>query len=79
MTVVIAVTVAIGILIDTLVLAAGVTLSVNLGAVHAPAIQILEWTGAILLIALIVWRFKAGALKSGYQDLLANLRTFAPP
>ena len=77
--VVIAVTVAIGILVDTLVLAAGATLSVNLGAVHAPAIQILEWTGAFLLVALIVWRFRAGALKSGYQDLLANLRTFSPP
>ncbi len=76
---VIAVTVVIGILIDTLLIAAGVTLSVNLGAVQAPAIEFIEWAGAFLLIALIVWRFKAGALRSGYQDLLANLRTFAPP
>ena len=78
-TVVIVVTVAIGILVDTLVLAAGATLTVNLGAVQAPAIEALEWIGAFLLIALIVWRFKAGALKSGYQDLLSNLRTFSPP
>ncbi len=78
-TVVIVVTVAIGILVDTLVLAAGATLSVNLGAVQAPAIEILEWTGAFLLIALIIWRFQAGALKSGYQDLVSNLRTFSPP
>ena len=78
-TVVIVVTVAIGILVDTLVLAAGATLSVNLGAIQAPAIEALEWIGAFLLIALIVWRFKAGALKSGYQDLLSNLRTFSPP
>ena len=46
---------------------------------QAPAIEALEWIGAFILIALIVWRFKAGALKSGYQDLLSNLRTFAPP
>ena len=78
-TVVIAVTLAIGILIDTLLLTAGVTLSVNLGAAQAPAIYLIEWIGAVLLIALIVWRFKAGALKSGYQDLLSNLRTFSPP
>ena len=78
-TVVIVVTVAIGIVVDTLVLAAGATLTVNLGAVQAPAIEALEWIGAFILIALIVWRFKAGALKSGYQDLLSNLRTFAPP
>ena len=52
-----------------LLLTAGVTLSVNLGAAQAPAIYFIEWIGALLLIALIVWRFKAGALKSGYQDL----------
>jgi len=78
-TVVIVVTLAIGILVDALLLTAGVTLSVNLGAAQAPAIYFIEWVGAFLLIALIVWRFKAGALKSGYQDLLSNLRTFSPP
>ena len=77
-TAVIAVTVVIGILIDTLLIAAGVTVPVNLGAVQAPAIEFVEWAGAFLLIALIVWRFRAGALKSGYQDLLANLRAFSP-
>ncbi len=74
--VVIAATMALGILIDAVLIAAGWTLSANLEASHAPAIQFLQWGGALALIALIVWRFRAGALKSGYHDLIANLRLF---
>ena len=71
---VIAVTVALGIAIDILLLAAGLTISVNLGASDSAAIQFLQWGSAFALIALIVWRFRAGALKGGYQDLMLNLR-----
>ena len=71
---VIAVTVVLGIAIDTLLLAAGLAISVNLDASHAPAIQLLQWGSALLLIALIVWRFRAGALRRGYEDMLLNLR-----
>ena len=71
---VIAVTVVLGIAIDALLLAAGLTISVNLDASHAPAIQLLQWGSAFLLIALIVWRFRAGALRSGYEDMLLNIR-----
>ena len=76
---VIAVTVVLGILIDILLIAGGITLAVNLDAAHSPALLVLEWTGAIILLALIVWRFRAGALKSGYQDLLSNLRPLSRP
>ena len=71
---VIAVTVILGIAIDALLLAAGLAISVNLDASHAPAVQLLQWGSALLLIALIVWRFRAGALRRGYEDMLLNLR-----
>ena len=71
---VIAVTVVLGIAIDALLLAAGLAISVNLDASHTPAIQFLQWGSAFLLIALIVWRFRAGALRRGYEDMLFNLR-----
>ena len=71
---VIAVTVVLGIAIDALLLAAGLAISVNLDASHAPAVQFLQWGSALLLIALIVWRFRAGALRRGYEDMLFNFR-----
>ena len=71
---VIAVTVVLCIAIDALLLAAGLAISVNLDASHAPAVQLLQWGSALLLIALIVWRFRAGALRRGYEDMLFNLR-----
>ena len=71
---VIAVTTVLGILIDLLLLALGLTLPVNLGASASPAIELVEYIGAFILLALIVWRFRRGALKSGYDELLSNLR-----
>ena len=71
---VIAVTVVLGIAIDALLLAAGLTISVNLDASHSSAIQLLQWGSAVVLIALIVWRFRAGALRRGYEDMLLNMR-----
>ncbi len=71
---VIAVTLVLGIAIDALLLAAGLTISADLNASHAPAIQFLQWGSAFALIALIVWRFRAGALRSGYEDMLLNIR-----
>lgn len=75
--VVIAVTTALGILIDMVVIAAGLTMPVNLSGSQAPAIQLLQWAGALVLIALIVWRFRAGALRSGWEELLSNIRPVA--
>ena len=71
---VIAVTTILGILIDIVVIAAGLSLPVNLSAAQAPAIQLLQWAGTLGLIALIVWRFRAGALRSGYEELVSNFR-----
>ncbi len=71
---VLAVTVVLGIAIDVLLLAAGLAIPVNLDASPAPAVQFLQWGSALLLIALIIWRFRAGALRSGYEDMLLNIR-----
>ena len=76
---VIAVTAALGILIDILLLASGVSISVNLAASDSPTLQFLQWGGAFVLIALIVWRFRAGAMRSGWEDLLLNLRPLSRP
>ena len=77
--VVIGVTVLAGIAIDALLLLAGWSLTVNLDASDSAAIAVLQWGGAFGLIALIAWRFRAGAFTSGYQDLLANLAPMAAP
>ena len=68
--VVVAVTVIAGILIDGLLLFAGWSLTVNLDASESTAIALVQWTGALGLIALMAWRFPAGAFRSGYRDLL---------
>ena len=70
---VITVTAVLGIAIDTVVIALGLTLPVNLSASESPAILFVEWAGAITLFVLIVWRFREGALKSGYQELVSNI------
>lgn len=60
---VIVVTVALGILIDALALAAGWSLVVNLEASTSTAIAGAQIAAAAALIALIIWRFRAGAFK----------------
>ena len=72
--VVIVVTAILGILLDALLLATGFSLTVNLQASGSPTLQFLQWAGALLLLALIIWRFRAGALRSGWEDLLLNFR-----
>ena len=70
---VVSVTAVLGILIDAAMMAAGLTLPLNLSASHDPAVQLVQWAAALALIALIVWRFSEGALKSGWDDLVANI------
>ena len=72
--VVIVVTAILGIIIDALLLYSGITIPVHLNASDSPTIQALQWGGTILLVALIIWRFRAGAFRTGHQDLLSNLR-----
>ena len=72
--VVIVVTAILGILLDALLLATGFSVTVNLQASGSPTLQFLQLAGALLLLALIIWRFRAGALRSGWEDLLLNFR-----
>ncbi len=76
---VIAVTVVLGILVDSLLLLSGISIAVNLGASESPAILALQYGGALGLLALIIWRFRAGALKSGYQELVSNVGPLTRP
>ena len=76
---VVAVTVALGIAVDLIMIAFGLSLAVNLDASDSPALAMLQWAGALSLFALMLWRFRAGALKSGYEDLLLNLRPLSGP
>ena len=71
---VVAVTVVLGILIDALLLATGFVIPVYLGPSESPTIQVLQWVSGLILVALIVWRFLAGALRSGWEDLVLNVR-----
>lgn len=71
---VVAVTVALGIVIDALLLVTGFTIPVYLGPSESPTIQVLQWGSGLILVALIIWRFRAGALRSGWEDLVLNIR-----
>lgn len=76
---VIAVTAVIGIAIDVMLLAAGFTISVNLLPSESPTLQIIQWGGALGLIALIIWRYRAGAMRAGYEDMMLNIRPLSRP
>ena len=76
---VIAVTVVLGIAVDLAMIAFGLSLAVNLEASDSPALLTLQWAGALGLFALMFWRFRAGAFKTGYQDLFSNLRPVTGP
>ena len=76
---VIAVTAVLGIALDFMLLSVGLTISVNLLPSESPTLQFLQWGGAIGLLALIVWRYRAGAMRRGYEDLMLNIRPLSRP
>ena len=71
---VVAVTVTLGVLIDVALALGGWSLAVNLAPAQSTTIALAQWFGAFGLLALIAWRFHAGALASGVKDMVANLR-----
>ena len=76
---VIVVTVVIGILLDVVLLASGFEIVVNLAKSESTAIAFTQIVCAAILFGLIVWRFRAGALKSGWDDLWLNVRPVFEP
>ena len=73
--VVIVVTVIVAVAVDVLMVVAGLTLPLTLGASTSPNILFMQYASAFVFIALVVWRFRAGhALRSGWSDLLRNIR-----
>ncbi len=76
---VIFVTLVLGVAIDLIMIAFGLSLAVNLEASDSPVLSTLQLLGALGLFALMAWRFRAGAFRTGYQDLFSNLRpAFSP-
>ncbi len=74
---IVAVSIAGGILFDYLAFALGFRVVPTWGATGSGLISFLEWAGALLLLALIIWRFWRGAASAGFFDMLTNLRTLA--
>ena len=71
---VIVVTVVIGVMVDMILLASGIGLTVNLVPAESETLQAIQVVSALALVLLIAWRFKAGALVSGYREFVENLR-----
>ena len=78
-TVVIVVTVLVAILVDVLLAAAALTLPLNLSASTSPNILFFQYVSTFAFIALVVWRFRAGALRTGWSDLTKNVRNMSEP
>ena len=68
------VTVVLGIAIDVFLLYAGLGITVNLLPTDSHSIQIIQIVSAVVLIALMGWRFRAGAFRQGYKDFVQHIR-----
>ncbi len=64
-----------GILLDLMLIYFGWEIALNFDSGESGFLGVLEWGGAILLLALIAWRFWKGAAASGYHDLVGNIRS----
>ncbi len=60
--------------VGELPIATGTSPAVDLTASEAPAVWEVQWAEAARLAALMVWRFRNGALKTGVQDLIFGLK-----
>ena len=76
---VVVVTVLIGVLLDLLLIWTGFGISVNLQKSENAVIEFTQMISAATLFGLVVWRFRAGALKSGYEDMMINIRPAFQP
>lgn len=68
--------VTMGVMIDATLVFLSWEIVLNLDGSTSNLIGFIEWTGAILLLALIAWRFRKGAATAGYRDLMGNIRSF---
>lgn len=66
------VTLVAGILVDLVLWFTGFSIAVNLGDEHAHVVQLLQYASVALFIGLVIWRFRAGALRSGWREMVGN-------
>ena len=64
-----------GVALDLLLIYFGWEIALNLEGSGSGFVGFLEWSGATLLMILIVWRFWKGAAISGYHDLMGNINS----
>ncbi len=63
-----------GILLDLFLVSTGFSIVANIDSSDHDFIGFIQRAGAIILTILIVWRFSQGAAKSGYNDLVSNIK-----
>lgn len=73
--VVMVVTAVIGIGIDLVLMATGFQIFATLEHEHSHAVQYIQYVSVAAFTALVIWRFRAGALKRGWNDMMSNFRT----
>ena len=73
--VVMVVTAIIGIGIDLVLLGTGFQIVANLDHEHSHAVQYIQYVSVAAFSGLVIWRFRAGALKSGWNDMVSNFRS----
>lgn len=64
-----------GVALDLMLIYFGWQIALNLEGSGSGFVGFLEWSGATLLMILIVWRFWKGAATSGYHDLMGNINS----
>jgi len=72
---VMAVTLVFGIVVDLFLLATGLQIAVNLSEDHGHAIQLLQYVSLAIFVGLVIWRFRSGALRAGWNDMTGNFHS----
>ena len=64
-----------GVALDLMLIYFGWEIALNLEGSGSGFVGFLEWSGATVLMILIIWRFWKGAAASGYHDLMGNINS----
>ncbi len=63
-----------GVLLDLFLVSTGFSVVAAIDSSDHDLIGFFQQAGAIILTVLVIWRFSQGAAKSGYQDLVSNIK-----
>ena len=71
---VMSVTLLCGILVDIVLFLTGFQLTVNLAEEHTHAIQLIQYASLAIFVGLVIWRFRAGAFRTGWNEMTSNFQ-----